>query len=72
LRQVLDDQQTEWWKAKEVDDFNLKKKLLRVGCRPLKRKYLACLKQDDYDEKRFYTCKVSLIVNRLGNKGGIG
>lgn len=40
LSQIKDDYQNEWWKAKEIDEFNLKMKLLRVGCRPLKRKYL--------------------------------
>ena len=34
--------QAEWWKAGEIDEYNLKNKLLRVGCRPLKRKFLAC------------------------------
>jgi hypothetical protein len=47
---MKEDYESEWWRAKEKDDFNLKTKLLRVGCRPLKRKLLACQKsQDSYD-----------------------
>ena len=34
--------QAEWWRAGEHDDFSLDGKLARVGCRPLKRKFLAC------------------------------
>ena len=34
--------EAEWWRASQADQFNLKDKLMRVGCRPLKRKYLAC------------------------------
>ena len=36
------DMQAEWWRASQADQYNLKDKLMRVGCRPLKRKYLAC------------------------------
>ena len=42
VTQLKEDYETDWWRAKDVDEFNLKKKLMRVGCRPLKRKYLAC------------------------------
>jgi hypothetical protein len=48
----------DWWKAKETDDFDLKTKLMRVGCRPLKRKYLSCIKSDTYDVEGFAECKV--------------
>jgi hypothetical protein len=41
---MKEDYETEWWKAKEHDDFNLKTKLLRVGCRPLMRKLRGCQK----------------------------
>lgn len=52
------DMATEWWKADEFDDFNLNTKLMRVGCRPLKRKFLACkVVADDFDPKRFAECK---------------
>ena len=54
---------TEWWKATEVDDFSLREKLLRVGCRPLKRKFLACktMSEDagDFDVEMYANCKVS-------------
>jgi hypothetical protein len=50
--------QVEWWKAGEIDEYNLKNKLLRVGCRPLKRKFLACkASADDMDPKKFAECK---------------
>lgn len=55
---MKEDYESEWWRAKEHDDFNLKTKLLRVGCRPLKRKLLACQKsQDSYDPSQFILCK---------------
>ncbi len=53
LRIIREDQETEWWRARELDDFDLKKKLLRVGCRPLKRKLLACQKSVDIDTETF-------------------
>ena len=37
LEQLKEDQKLEWWKAGELDNFDLRTKLLRVGCRPLKR-----------------------------------
>lgn len=43
------DSQSEWWRAGEVDDYNLKNKLMRVGCRPLKRNYLANCHANDPD-----------------------
>ena len=46
----------EWWQAGEIDEFNLKHKLMRVGCRPLKRKHLACKIQNDNLEK-YSECK---------------
>lgn len=39
---MKEDYENDWWKAFEIDDYNIKNKLLRVGCRPLKRKYLTC------------------------------
>ncbi|MFO0116853.1 MAG: hypothetical protein ACK521_04315 [bacterium] len=47
----------EWWKAGPVDNFNLKTKLNRVGCRPLRRKFLSCKATDDSIE-HFADCKV--------------
>jgi hypothetical protein len=55
---LREDQETEWWRARETDDYNLKKKLLRVGCRPLKRKLLACQKSVEMDLDTFAKCKV--------------
>ena len=45
FEQLKEDMRLEWWKAGEIDDFNLRTKLMRVGCRPLKRKFLACRSQ---------------------------
>ena len=55
--------QVEWWRAAESDQYSLKDKLLRVGCRPLKRKYLACKviqksKSGGYTEESYGECKV--------------
>jgi len=36
------DETEEWYVAGKVDHYNLNRKLLRVGCRPAKRKFLAC------------------------------
>lgn len=36
------DETEEWYEAGAVDHYNLNRKLLRVGCRPAKRKLLAC------------------------------
>jgi len=46
----------EWWKASEVDDYNLKNKLLRVGCRPLKRSFLSCRSGEEFDAEKFARC----------------
>lgn len=43
LKIMKEDYENEWWKAGERDNYNLKNKLTRVGCRPLKRKYFRCL-----------------------------
>ena len=59
MKQLKEDYETEWWKATESDNFDFKKKLLRVGCRPLKRKLLACQKSIDIDIETFSSCKVS-------------
>ena len=42
LEQVREDMKNEWWRASAIDDYNLKNKLMRVGCRPLKRKFIEC------------------------------
>ena len=71
MRVLREDQETEWWRARETDDFNLKKKLLRVGCRPLKRKLLACQKSVEMDLDTFAKCKVRLsFFNSAENTSG--
>lgn len=63
---MKEDYETEWWRANEYDDFNLKKKLLRVGCRPLKRKLLACQKSTEaYSAENFTNCKVRDDIFRI-------
>ena len=59
LKLIEEDFQNEWWKPASVDEFDMTKKLLRVGCRPLKRKYLNCLKTSNMDSSTFSACSVS-------------
>jgi len=55
---MQEDMRTEWWRAGEIDNFNLKEKLQRAGCRPLKRKHLACTSSmEEFDPKKFTECK---------------
>ena len=42
-----EDDNVEWWKPTQQDNFNLTKKLIRIGCRPLQRKYLTCIRSED-------------------------
>lgn len=37
LAQLEEDDRIEWWKASKIDDYNITKKLIRNGCRPLNR-----------------------------------
>jgi len=53
LQQLKEDMEADWWKAGKTDQFNLSKKMARVGCRPLKRKFLACEKKSDYSATSF-------------------
>ena len=39
---VLEDAALPWWEATATDNFDINQKLLRVGCRPVKRKLLEC------------------------------
>ena len=64
IEQLKEDMMLEWWKAGEIDNFNLRQKLLRVGCRPLRRKFLACKTQAaegaaGFDLEQYAHCKVS-------------
>lgn len=40
----------EWWRAGEVDNWDFKTKMNRVGCRPLRRKLLSCKMSNDSSE----------------------
>jgi len=42
---LLEDEELQWWKASAVDNYDINQKLLRVGCRPLKRKLIRCKQQ---------------------------
>ena len=42
IKQIREDQDLEWWKAGQTDDYDFSAKLTRIGCRPLKRKYILC------------------------------
>jgi hypothetical protein len=42
MDQMKEDYNTEWWRPSKIDNYDIKNKLLRVGCRPLKRKYIKC------------------------------
>ena len=59
IKQLQEDSQSEWWRAGEIDDFNLKNKLARVGCRPLKRNYMGnCHGADpDYSAESYGACQ---------------
>ena len=60
---LKEDYENEWWAPSSVDNGSLRNKLLRVGCRPLKRKYLLCMKSE-MDVKTFAACSVlSTLTN---------
>jgi len=54
---MKEDYENEWWKPSSIDKGSIKSKLLRVGCRPLKRKYLLCMKSD-LDPENYEKCIV--------------
>ena len=56
IQLMKEDYDNDWWKASAVDEYDLKKKLIRVGCRPLKRKYDKCVVE--YDELSYSKCKM--------------
>ena len=62
VKQIKQDMEEEWWKASDTDQFSLKEKMLRVGCRPLKRKYLACRTMAPNTEESFGECRVSNLL----------
>ncbi len=58
IRQLQEDIDAEWWRAGATDSYNLKNKLMRVGCRPIKRKYEACIRKPDrYNPSSFGECR---------------
>ncbi|EGR28460.1 hypothetical protein IMG5_175090 [Ichthyophthirius multifiliis] len=54
LKELEQDDEEQWWRAGQNDQFDLNKKLFRVGCRPAYRKFIECDKQ--YDDKDIITC----------------
>ena len=54
---MREDMQDEWWRAGDNDQYSLKDKLLRVGCRPLKRKFLSCKKLQGTGEQGYGECQ---------------
>ena len=65
IKKILEeDHKNEWWRPSSIDNYDIKKKMFRVGCRPLKRKYLSCLYQADYmDSTKYAYCKVLYKYN---------
>ena len=60
LEQLKEDYENEWWMPSAIDQGSLQKKLLRVGCRPLQRKYLLCMKEE-MDVETYAMCVVIFI-----------
>lgn len=44
---MKEDYDNEWWRPSSVDDYKIKNKLFRVGCRPLSRKFNKCILEKD-------------------------
>ena len=74
---MKEDYENEWWRPSKIDDFELKNKLLRIGCRPIKRKYLKCKlnmqEAEDFKnckqiEKQLNECYESLYIVYLSSK----
>jgi len=74
---IKEDYNNEWWKPSKVDNYELKNKLYRVGCRPIKRKYLKCqanldntndFKQCKKIEKELSDCYNALYISYLNSK----
>ncbi|CAG9318505.1 unnamed protein product [Blepharisma stoltei] len=53
--QLLEDERLEWWKASARDKYDINEKLLRVGCRPLKRKLILC-KKEQREKDHAFSC----------------
>ena len=55
IDKIKEEDHIEWWRATKKDGFDLTTKLLRTGCRPVKRKYLECIRGENED---FKDCQV--------------
>ena len=64
LAQLKEDYDNEWWKPSAIDKGSLKAKMLRVGCRPLKRKYLLCMKSE-MDVHNYAKCNVWFKMSKI-------
>ncbi|CAI2385975.1 unnamed protein product [Moneuplotes crassus] len=62
---MKEDYASEWFEANDIDEFDLEEKLMRVGCRPLKRKFLAFQKQNDGSELAY--TKIKKMRQQLDN-----
>eukprot|EP00831_Metopus_contortus_P052842 TRINITY_DN44387_c0_g1_i4.p2 TRINITY_DN44387_c0_g1~~TRINITY_DN44387_c0_g1_i4.p2 ORF type:complete len:134 (+),score=24.52 TRINITY_DN44387_c0_g1_i4:1-402(+) len=64
-----EDVNNDWWMPSTIDNGSLKSKLLRVGCRPLKRKYLECTKAsmtlEQYEKCFTYSQELDLCLKML-------
>lgn len=53
---IREEEDIEWWRPTQRDNFNLTKKLMRTGCRALNRKYIRCQREG---EESFVECNVN-------------
>lgn len=58
-KEILREDEVEWWRPTREDNYSLTNKLLRTGCRPIKRKHLRCIRNEDNE---FVQCEVSLYL----------
>lgn len=54
------DDYSSWWIAGAKDDFDVKKKLMRVGCQGPLRQFLACI--ENRDDEFTAHCAVKILV----------
>lgn len=77
IEELVEEEKADWWKAGEIDNYKLEKKLLRIGCRPIHRRFLRCQSQKGVLESEgFEKCKVlpfslstkmgSVVFNTIG------
>lgn len=55
-----DDEKSEWWVVGKVDDYDLVRKLNRVGCRYVLRDYVRCSSEK---EKEYFPECIVMICN---------